>query len=320
MTPAQYEEYEKNRRAEDLEFAKLFEFQETLFCFDAATGATVWRKDRPSVYSRFVQSGTLTAADGKLYVLGAGRKARCFDAATGNDVWETTLPGEFIDEYFCSSFALADGAAIVFCGSLFGLDAKTGAILWAATCRRRKANTRSAVVWKADNRELVIANIAGGDTACFEPRTGIELWRVKSEANNSTPVVVGDRLITYGSSRRAGMRCYKISPSGAEEAWAYRGAADKGSSPVVVGDNVLRSRGEAAGVREPRDRRRELERDARSGVAAIHVARRRRRQGDLRLRRLALLRRRSDRVSAAVRREVQQDRPDGARGACIASN
>src|SRR5262245_39584822 len=177
MTPAEYEEYEKNRRAEDLEFGKLYEFTESLFCFDAATGATVWRKDRPSVYSRFVQSGTLTAADGKLYILGAGRKVRCLDAASGNDVWETSLPGEFLDEFYMSSVVLADGAAVVFCGSLFGLDVKTGEILWAGDPQKTKGQHSSAVVWRNGEHDLCIANIAGGETACFEPRTGHELWR-----------------------------------------------------------------------------------------------------------------------------------------------
>jgi len=83
------------------------------------------------------------------------------------------------------------------------------------------------------------ANLSGGQTICFEPRTGKELWRVKSEANQSTPVLVGNRMLTYGSSRRSGLRCYEISPTEAKEAWNYQRASDKGSSPVVVGGEDL---------------------------------------------------------------------------------
>jgi len=238
MSAADYEEYEKNRRAEDLELAKLYEFQESLFCFDVTTGKTVWRKDRPSTYSRFVQSGTLTYADGKLYVLGAARKPRCIDAATGDDVWETQLPGEYVDEFYMSSVAIADGAALVFAGTLVGLDAATGKILWEGDAKTMKGQHSSAVAWKVDGRTLAVANVAGGETVCVEPRTGKELWRIKSEANNSTPTIIGSRLITYGSSRRSGLRCYDMTATDAKEAWVYRGAADKGSSPVVVGDYV----------------------------------------------------------------------------------
>jgi outer membrane protein assembly factor BamB len=153
-------------------------------------------------------------------------------------VWETTLPGEYLDEFFMSSVALADGVAVVFCGSLFGVEAATGKILWEGDAQKTKGSHTSPVVWQSAGGEWIVANISGGETACFEPRSGKEMWRVKSEANNSTPVVLGDRLITYGSSRRSGLRCFTMSPSGADEVWAYRGAADKGSSPVVVGDNV----------------------------------------------------------------------------------
>lgn len=237
LTPAQYEEYEKNRRIEDREISTYFEFKEELFCFDAATGATIWRNTQPSVYSRFVQSGTPALAGGKLYILGAARHARCIEAATGKDVWNVVLPGEFTDEFFASSFAVVDGTAVVLCGSLFGLDAPTGKLLWEGDPKKTKSQHTSPVVWHVNDRSFVIANVDGA-TACFEPKTGQELWRVKSEASQSTPVLIGDRMLTYGNSRRSGLRCYVISSTGAEEAWQYRGAADKGSSPVVVGKNV----------------------------------------------------------------------------------
>lgn len=237
MSPAEYEEYEKNRRAEDLEFGKLYEFKETLVALHAADGKTVWRTDTPSVYSRFVQSGTLTHHDGKLYFLGAARTVRCVDAATGKELWQTTLPGEFLDEFYMSSFLIADGAAVAFAGKLFGLDAASGKLLWEGS-DKMKGQHSSAVAWTHAGRTLAIANVGGGETIGFEPRTGKELWRVKSEANNSTPVVVGDYVITYGSSRRSGLRCFKVAADKAEEVWNYQRAGDKGSSPVVVRDTV----------------------------------------------------------------------------------
>lgn len=241
MSAEEYAKYEENRRAEDIEFGKLYAFQETLVCVDLATGKTIWRTDTPSVYSRFVQSGTLTYHDGKLYFLGAARHVRCVDAGTGKEIWNVALPGEFVDEFYMSSVLVADGAAVAFAGKLFGLDAADGKLLWDGT-DKMKGQHSSAVAWNAGGKTLAVANVGGGETICVEPRTGKELWRVKSEANNSTPVVAGDRLITYGSSRRSGLRCFKLNSADVaatpEELWNYQRIGDKGSSPVVVGKYV----------------------------------------------------------------------------------
>ena len=51
-------------------------------------------------------------------------------------------------------------------------------------------------------------------------------------------MVDGNKLLTYASSRRKGLRCYEITPAGAKELWSYHGAADSGSSPVVMGGHV----------------------------------------------------------------------------------
>jgi outer membrane protein assembly factor BamB len=163
--------------------------------------------------------------------------ARCFSAVDGKLLWETRLPGEFRDEFYMSSVALADGVAILTAGNLFGLDAATGKLLW--THPDAKGQHASAAVWSANGKSRALINISGGSTICVEPRTGKELWRFASQANHSTPIVVGDnRLIVYGSSRKAGLRCLEISDAGAKELWVYNGCGDQGSSPVVVAGHV----------------------------------------------------------------------------------
>lgn len=236
MTDKEYAQYEVNRRNEDEERAKSYEFRETLMCFDAKSGKTLYKSEAPSIYTRFVHSGTVTIDGGKAYVLGGGRMARCFNAGDGKLIWETKLPGNFRDEFYMSSIAAADGALVFVADQLFGLDAATGNILW--NNPKARGQHASAAIWKAGGKNLAIIN-TGGDTLCFDPRSGKEIWRVKSQANHSTPIVLGaDRLIVYGSSRKAGLRCYQISSAGAKELWVYNGCGDQGSSPVVVGDHV----------------------------------------------------------------------------------
>jgi outer membrane protein assembly factor BamB len=238
MSEEQYEQYERNRREEELLRSKNFRFNETIYCLDAATGRTLWTNDRLSAYTRFSQSGSPAVVDGKVYLLGAGLIARCVDAATGKDVWETRLPGQFVDEFMQSSFAVADGVAVIVAGRLFGLDAESGQILWEASENDGGSLHTSPVVWHAAGKAQVIANVAGGSTVCVEPKTGKERWRVQSEAGHATPLIVGDRMVTYGSSRKKGLRCFALFDDRAELLWTYQGTADPGSSPVAVDGQV----------------------------------------------------------------------------------
>jgi len=238
MTPAEYEEYERNRREEDYQRAKQYKFDEVVYCLDVNSGETIWKNECASVYTRWPQSGSPAVINGRIYVLGAARNARCLDARTGGDLWVTKLPGEFKDEYLQSSIAVVDGVAVVMCGWLFGLDAESGKIIWESESKPQKQMHTSPVVWRSDSGPLVIANVDGGNTVCVEPHTGRERWRVRTHAGHSTPVVVGERLLTYGSSRKNGLRCYAITPDGVEELWVYQKSADSGSSPVVVDGHV----------------------------------------------------------------------------------
>ena len=130
LNPKQFEEYEINRRNEDEAFAKTYAFDESIYCLDRSTGKTLWRAQHESVYTRFVHSSSIAAVDGRLYVLGAGRTAHCLDAQSGKWLWHTKIPGAFRDEFHSSSFVVAEGVAVVMCGDLVGLDARTGKLLW----------------------------------------------------------------------------------------------------------------------------------------------------------------------------------------------
>lgn len=239
LTAEEYRQYEVNRRDEDERLSKRYRFEETLWRIDAKTGKTLWRQTLPSVYTRFVQSPTVAVVGGRAYVQGAARTMRCHDAQTGQVLWETTLPGDFRDEFMMSSFAIADGVAAVLAGHLIGLDAVTGQILWEGHPSQTRGTHGSPAVWRHESASYFIVNVNGNDTICVEPATGRELWRVRSRANFATPVILPpNRMITYGNSRRDGLRCFEMSLEGAMELWSYHGAADKGSSPVVVDDHV----------------------------------------------------------------------------------
>jgi outer membrane protein assembly factor BamB len=211
---------------------------EHVVCLDAKTGEELWRKEFASGKTKFPQSGTPAVVDGKLYLLGAGLVVRCLSAESGEQVWSTQLPGDVNEECWDSSPAVADGVVCLFAGRLFGLYATSGEVRWQGDDTARGDVNGSPAVYGVGDRQLLVAHVGGGQTVAVEPTTGKERWRVKTEAVNSTPVVHGDLMLTLGSSRKGGLRCYRIGDDKAEKLWEYSSIADPGSSPVVVGEHV----------------------------------------------------------------------------------
>jgi len=239
MTDQEYREYEISRRNEDEFIASSFVFRESIYCLDGETGKTLWKNELKSAYTRFPQSGSPTVVDGKLYILGAGRQVRCLDALSGRNLWKFKLPGEFRDEFWQSSLIVENGLAVFLCGRLYALSVKDGSIVWQGDPKTTNGSHASPVLWKNAGTTYVVSTVGRGETACFQLETGREAWRIKSEAGVATPVISGDRLITYGNSRKKGLRCFLMSAQNAEHVWTFHGCQDKGSSPVVVGNYVF---------------------------------------------------------------------------------
>lgn len=237
LSSKEYQEYEVQRRDEDEKLGSYYAFKETLLAIDTESGETRWKNEKTSVFTRFLQSATPTVKNRRLYILGAPRTLRCIDTQTGKTLWETRFPGAFRDEYYMSSVTIVDGVATVFCGILYGVDTKTGNILWPMEDVGLASTHTSPAMWSHKDRSYIIAN-ARGKTHCIEPRTGNARWSVDSRASHSTPLIAGDRLITYGSSRKGGLRCYTMSESGATETWVNTSTADPGASPALLGEHI----------------------------------------------------------------------------------
>ncbi|QDU94232.1 PQQ-binding-like beta-propeller repeat protein [Lignipirellula cremea] len=238
MSAEEYEQYEVNRRDEQERRAKNFRYDETVYCLDALTGKQLWANEEKSFYTRFPQSTTPVVGDGRLYVAGAARVIRCLDAKSGETLWTVRLPGPFRDEIMQASPLLVDGLVVVSVGALYALDAQTGEIRWRFDTESDKASHSSPVAWRHADQTYVIACLADGETVCLDLLTGAKKWQVDTMSSGSTPIVLGDTLLTYGSSRKGGLRRYDLSPTGLELRWNYQRSADPGSSPVVVGDYV----------------------------------------------------------------------------------
>jgi outer membrane protein assembly factor BamB len=212
--------------------------EEHIFCLNANTGEEVWHKTIASRATKVTQSGTPAVVSGRVFVLGAGRMARCLDAASGDELWSRELPGEGGDEPWHASFAVADNVAIVFAGRLFGLNAENGEVLWQGEDAAKEGVHGSPALANIDGEQLAIAHVGQGETVALDLKSGKQRWRVKTEAVASSPVIVGDLLVTLGQSRKGGLRCYRMSGEDAKLVWKNQSLADPGASPVVVGEHV----------------------------------------------------------------------------------
>ena len=243
MTDEEYAEYEIKRRDENERRAKAYRFDERLVCIDLNSGDILWDRSQQCVYTRFTQSSTPCVADGRVYVLGPERTARCYDVSTGQVVWQTRLPGEFRDEFFASSFLVDGDVALVSCGPLTALDARDGNILWQGDTPTDFQSHSSPAIWKVGDQSFAIANTSGGRTKAFRVADGTKLWELKSGAGQATPIVAGDRLLTYGASRKSGLTAYRLNTAAPEKPpemiWQFQRAADSGSSPVLRDDAVF---------------------------------------------------------------------------------
>jgi outer membrane protein assembly factor BamB len=239
MPEAEVKEYERVRSEEDAQRRRLLRYEETVHCLDANTGELVWTNTSPSKYTQHSQSSSPAVIGDRLYLLGGGRVARCLDIENGEQLWKTRLPGEFTEECYHSSIAVTDGVAAVLAGKLFALDTASGKLLWQSEDAEARNLHSSPIVWEQNGKSWFIAAISDREVVCVEPRSGQEQWRIRADVRHSTPVLAGDRLITYGHSRKNGLKCFRISPADAELDWGHSGINDQGSSPVVHKDRVF---------------------------------------------------------------------------------
>lgn len=236
MSPQEIDAYEELRVEEQMtRLREFFDQSDVVDCLDAKTGATLWTHSRSSGPTRWRQSSTPACHAGRLYFMGADRAMVCLEINDGRPRWVTPLPFEAAsEEPPVSSPVVVDGCVVVGAGRLLAYHAETGDVVWQGDRERTGGIYSSPTVWIAPHGRFVIAQVAKGRTICIEAKSGREAWIAETFAERSSPTVVGDLLYTFGGSRKGGLRCLRLSPSGAEELWRNQRLADTGSSPAVA--------------------------------------------------------------------------------------
>lgn len=181
---------------------------DAIFCLDAKTGRTLWKKAYPNApMPDGKSSGPSTPAvfNGRVYA--SGRLALyCLNAQDGADIWKRALP-----DCGASNFSplLVDGMVVVPGGSKPGLaayDAEKGKRLWPeSTNAPGRGCLSSAMAWVKDGKSYLLCN-DDKDVFCLEATTGKIVWSVP-RAGDGSPVVVGDDLVTA-----SGRHAFRMTP------------------------------------------------------------------------------------------------------------
>lgn len=188
---------------------------EIVWCFDAETGAALWKHTYAAKLLPNLHEGgpaaTPTIHDGKVYTLGKDGKAFCLEAETGQVVWAADLmslarmskPPEW---GFAASPYLLGNLVILEAEPTIALDRDTGGVVWES--RRftaaygspaliERGLTPFLVTLKTEG--LVVLDAKGETVATAE-------WRTSFNTNASTPQVFGDKVfVSTGYARGCGL-------------------------------------------------------------------------------------------------------------------
>ena len=193
-------------------------------CFDAATGALLWRTALPGGYSfsHFGPSLTPWCEDGRVYSVGTAGHVRALDAATGEPIWEADLGSyhALIGQYLAiagetgvrthlatahtlnSSPVVADGVVVMnaydqsrlqlhgeafksAANSIVGFDAATGRRLW--TIPDTCHRWTDACRWVHGGDQYIIAP-GPANVKAIEPRAGRILWTIEQGVGDAPAV------------------------------------------------------------------------------------------------------------------------------------
>jgi outer membrane protein assembly factor BamB len=181
---------------------------DVIFCFDAQTGATLWKTVYPGASANYGGSKggphlTPFVADGKVYALGSTERIYCLDARTGREIWQAhtgwsaTAKHQVLQDCLArkqsfpvnrsleTALVVADG--VVVCSDnrgklyqhdgypytigagLIGLDGATGRQLWQTP--EGTGNYRTPCRWRCRDKTYILTD-GGGTVRIQDPKTG----------------------------------------------------------------------------------------------------------------------------------------------------
>ena len=229
--------------------------QDTIYCFDANTGAEVWKVSYPQKldpkYYEGGPSATPTIANGRLYFISKQGEVRCLEAATGKEVWLRNIRKEYgveEPEWGFAGSPLVQGNAVFLNAGSHGiaLEITKGDKLWASG---KDAAGYATPVKFIFNGQPALAVFGAKSLVMVDPKSGQELsrfpWETQYDVNAPDPVVVGsDLFITSGykflEGPGTGASGALVRPAAgkSQKVWHSKEMASQLSTPVLIGGHL----------------------------------------------------------------------------------
>ena len=221
--------------------------QDTVYSFDANTGAVVWKYsyDAPvdPHYYEGGPSATPTVDDNRVFTISKRGLALCLDAATGKVVWSKDLasePGAKVPEWGFAGSALVESGLVIFNVGDAGvaLDKTSGKVVWSSG--KGSAGYSSPIPFDQGGRHSVLM-MALRSIVAVDPKTGRELWqypwKTLYDVNAADPVIAGDRILISSGYDHG---CALLQTTGGRPAlqWQNKNLRNHFNSSLIIGDNI----------------------------------------------------------------------------------
>lgn len=214
---------------------------DVIWCLDAASGKTVWKKSYPGSWNTWPRSGTVSVSGGRCYVVGSSSYLYCLAADTGELVWKENYR-RFGEAPGCHSSPLVVGNMVVVAsGKLAAFNAADGKLLWRS--KETSGPDSSPFLWRSGGRDYAVNVEFGGRAgkgyvSCFDLANGKLMWKVPGGGNRNSPVVAGNILVV--PSTHWGLMAFRISPHKAEVLWRLKDLNGYGADggPIIHNGHV----------------------------------------------------------------------------------